>query len=92
VPQETLPSTFLRKYPDLDWSNRKASDDLHIRAALTKPRFPVLLDIALEFGLERLKGERAILVEDPGTDTARVEKTVNRILRNISRGYEQAGA
>jgi len=76
----------------LDWSNRKASDDLHIRAALMKPRFPVLLDIALEFGLERLKGEWAILVEDPGTDTARVEKTVNRILRNISRGYEQAGA
>ena len=82
--------TFWKKYPGLVWSNRQAGDDVRIRAALMKPRFPVLLDIAVTFGLERLEQEWAILRADPETDTQRVEPLVSPILTNIRRGYEQA--
>jgi len=57
-----------------------------------RPLFPVLLDIAAHFGLERLEQEWAILLSDSETDTRRVEPTVSRILSNIRRGYEQARA
>src|ERR1700730_4730489 len=59
---------FWKKYPGLVWSNRQAGDDVRIRAALMKPRFPVLLDIAVTFGLERLEQEWAILRGGPETD------------------------
>lgn len=47
-----------QKFPGLVWSNRNADDEVRIRAALTRARFPVLLELALVFGLERLKHER----------------------------------
>jgi len=39
----------------LVWSNPKASDDVLIIAALLRPNFHLLLDIAVHFGLDRLK-------------------------------------
>src|ERR1700730_9794490 len=60
--------TFWKKYPGLVWSNRQVGDDVRIRAALMKPSFPVLLDIAVTFGLERLEQEWAILRGGPETD------------------------
>jgi hypothetical protein len=83
---------FWKKYPGLVWSNRLADDEVHIRAALMKPRFSVLLDIATTFGLERLEREWSNLRADCGTDTRRVEPIVSPILANIRRGHEQACA
>ncbi len=39
----------------LVWSNPNASDDVLITAALLRPNFHLLLDIAVHFGLDRLK-------------------------------------
>jgi hypothetical protein len=83
---------FWKKHPGLVWSNRNAGDAVRIRAALLRPSFPVLLDIASHFSLKRLEEEWAILYADPETDTRRVEPTVVRILSNLRRGYEQARA
>lgn len=83
---------FWKKYPGLIWSNRNAGDAVRIRAALMRPLFPVLLDIAARFGLERLEHEWAILLADSETDARRVQPSVSHILVNIRRGYEQACA
>ena len=81
---------FWRKHPGIVWSNRQADDGVRIRLALMNPIFPILLDIAVEFGLERLEQEWALLQSDVETDTHRVERFVSPILHNIRRGYEQA--
>jgi hypothetical protein len=82
--------SFWDKHPGFIWSNRHADDAAHIRAALMRPFFPVLLDIAAHFGLDRLKHEWVVLCADPDTDTQRVEPIVSRILANLQRGYEQS--
>lgn len=46
---------FWRRHPGLVWSNPNAPDDAFISAALQKNRFLQLLDIAAEFGVERLR-------------------------------------
>ena len=46
---------FWDRHPGLVWSNREAPDDAFIGAALRQGRFLQLLDIAAEFGLDRLK-------------------------------------
>jgi len=46
---------FWDQHPGLVWSNRNAPDDAFISAALRKNRFLQLLDIAREFGPERLR-------------------------------------
>jgi hypothetical protein len=83
---------FWKRHPGFVWSNRQAGDGVRIRAALLRPIFPVLLEIAVEFGLERLEQEWAVLRGDEETDTDRVERFVAQILGNIRRGYEQACA
>jgi hypothetical protein len=83
---------FWSQFPGLVWSNPKAGDAVRIRAALLNPKFHVLLAIAVEFGCERLMEEWKILQADPLTDTSRAAPSVNRILKNILRGYQQAGA
>ena len=83
---------FWTQFPGLVWSNPKAGDAVRIRAALLNPKFHVLLAIAVEFGCERLMEEWKILQADPLTDTSRAAPSVNRILKNILRGYQQAGA
>lgn len=64
-------SEFWRAHPGLVWSNPQASDAVHIRAALVRPRFHLLLDIAMEFGLPRLRAEWNILQTD---DTPEVKR------------------
>ena len=81
---------FWENYPGLVWSNRHADDGVRIRAALMRPLFPTLLDIAVRFGLERLELEWSVLRADSETDTRRVEPIVSRILANLRRGYEQS--
>ena len=83
---------FWRKYPGLVWSNRDADDSVYIRAALLRPRFDRLLDIALEFGLERLQHEWALLKGEPSNEIERAKNSVERILRNIEAGFTSAAA
>jgi len=47
---------FWQRHPGLVWSNPGADDSVHIRAALLRPTFTRLLDVVLEFGLERVRG------------------------------------
>ena len=44
-------------HPGLLWSNPNAGEAGRIRAALLRPRFAQLLDITLEFGVERVRQE-----------------------------------
>src|SRR5437870_8263717 len=78
---------FWQKHPALVWSNPEADDTVHIRAALVRPRFNRLLDIALEFGLERLRQEWAELLKEDSIKTRQGRNVVERILTNIHRGF-----
>jgi hypothetical protein len=83
-------ASIWERHPGLIWSNRQADDAVRIRAALLKPNFPTLLDVAVTFGPDRLATEWTVLWNDPYTDTRRAAPAVERILTNIRRGYEQA--
>jgi hypothetical protein len=78
---------FWKKHSGVVWSNPEADDGVRIRIALHRPRFDRLLDIALEFGPERLRGEWEVLLEENSTDTQRARPSVERILRNIEKGF-----
>jgi hypothetical protein len=84
------PSCFWQKHPGLVWSNPAADDAVHIRAALLRPRFSRLLDIALEFGLERVRAEWAALRDAGLPEAAAAAKPVERILRHIEEGFQFA--
>lgn len=79
-----------KKHPGLVWSNRQADDTVRIRAALTRPRFELLLDVAEAFGLDRLRREWAILDAENTPETQRARPLVERILRNINEGFRRA--
>lgn len=81
---------FWKEHPGLVWSNPEAGDAVYIRAALMRPRFDMLLAIAVEFGLDRLRQEWGILCADPLVNTARVRSNVERCLRNIAIGFADA--
>lgn len=81
------PRELSRKYPGLVWSNPGADDGTYIRAALVNPRFATLLEMASEFGLDRLKAEWAALNEEPEREVIRARAIVERILRNIEMGF-----
>jgi hypothetical protein len=81
---------FWQKHRGLVWSNPEADDSVHIRAALLRPRFARLLDIALEFGLDRLRHEWAALQGDSTSDVQRARPSVERILTNIEKGFAVA--
>jgi len=85
-------SEFWSAYPEIAWSNRHASDTVCIRAALMRPRFECLLAIARQFGLEQLRAEWEILVDDELTDSDRAAPHVERSLRNIEIGFNNARA
>ena len=89
---ETIRSAFWERFPGLIWSNSKAGDSVRIRAALLRPRFETLLAIAIEFGLERVETEWAVLTSDPETDTRRAKPLVERIIGNIQKGFALAEA
>lgn len=79
-----------RKHPGLVWSNRKAEDAVRIRAALTRPGFGLLLDLALVFGLERLRREWEILKIDDSPEIRRSGPVVDRIFHHIEEGFRRA--
>lgn len=83
---------FWKKHPGLVWSNPAANDAVHIRAALLRPRFRQLLDIALEFGLDRLRREWAELESDTTPEVVRARRSVPRILAHLEEGFALAAA
>lgn len=83
---------FWEKYPWLCWSNPATDDSVRIRAALLRPRFSMLLDIAVEFGLDRLRDEWAVLQADDSREVNRARQPVKRIFGNIEKGIELAAS
>jgi transcriptional regulator with XRE-family HTH domain len=76
----------------LAWSNQNTSDVVLIRQALVNPRFQILLDAALEFGIEKLLKEWAQLTAAADSETTKARVTTERILGHIHDGYLQAAA
>lgn len=86
------PKAFRDAHRTLVWSNPNADDTTYIRKALLQPRFTVLLDAALSFGVPRLKAEWETLLADGSPEVRRATPVTQRVLRNIQHGYEQASA
>lgn len=86
------PNKFWQKHRGLVWSNPAADDSVHLQAALLRPRFSQLLDLAVEFGVARLRCEWAGLQSGDTRDTARARESVERILDHIERGFTIAAA
>ena len=74
---------FQDRHPGLVWSNSQAGESVLIRAALLRPRFRTLLDACVEFGLDRVRGEWAVLSREAAPE-------VTRILRHIAEGFADA--
>ncbi|MEW6306277.1 MAG: hypothetical protein AB1705_22650 [Verrucomicrobiota bacterium] len=85
-------SHFWRRHPGLVWSNPAADDSVYIRAALVRPRFGRLLDIAVEFGLERVRQEWQELMSEPTPEVLRARPIVERILNHVEEGFARAAA
>jgi hypothetical protein len=83
---------FWERHRGVVWSNPAANESVHIRAALVRPRFTLLLEIALEFGLERLRSEWTELQKDESREIARALPSVERILEHIEKGFTIAAA
>ena len=81
---------FWKRHPGLVWSNPEAPDSAYIRAALLRPRFGRLLDIALEFGVEQLRREWQVLLADPLVEAERARPAVERIISHIEQGFALA--
>ena len=82
---------FWQRYPGLVWSNSQANDSAYICAALLKPHFDIILDISIEFGLERVEAEWQTLLKDGESYYVnRAKELVERMLRNIRLGFEDA--
>ena len=85
---------FWDRHPGLVWSNRHALDDAFISAALRKNRFLQLLDIAKEFGPERLRQQwqRELAEGDlTGRLIARVEENLGIIEQAKAHADSAAG-
>lgn len=87
-----LNEAFWKRLPGLAWSNPAADDSIRIRAALLRPRFHRLLEIAAEFGVDRLREEWCALEAAPDDSTERARAAVTRILNNIENGFSHADA
>lgn len=68
------------------WSNSRAPDAAYIRAALLRPRFLQLLDVASEVGLARLRKEWSLLEKEDSPEARRCAATTRRILKNMAEG------
>ena len=89
---QPLHREFWRRHPGLIWSNPDADDSVRLRAALLQPRFGRLLDVALEFGLERLRREWEILYVENTPEARRALPAVQRILQHLEEGFRLAAA
>ncbi len=81
---------FWSRHPGLAWSNSKADDSVRIRAALMRPRFHRILDIANEFGLDCVQAEWDALLADEDAAVRRAKPIDRRILGTIGNAYAHA--
>lgn len=88
----TARNPFWQRHPGLVWSNPDADDSVYICAALLRPRFSRLLDIAVEFGLESVRQEWELLRAEATPEASRAAESVERILGNIQKGFALAAA
>ncbi len=72
------------------WSNANAPEQAYVRAALLRPRFHLILAIALELGLDRVTAEWDFLKAYGGDRTERVAGPVERMIGNIGEGFRHA--
>ena len=85
-------NSLWNKHRGLAWSNPAADDSVYIQAALLRPRFGRLLDIAVEFGVQRLQDEWVQLQSGEDRETARARESVERILAHIEKGFALAAS
>jgi len=83
---------FWQRHPGLVWSNPDADDTAFICAALLRPRFSQLLDVAIEFGLERVRAEWEALCAEDTPEARRAAPEVERILDHVGKGFALAAA
>jgi hypothetical protein len=83
---------FWNKHPGLVWSNPDANDSAYIRSGLVQPRFGRLIEIAVEFGLERVRQEWTVLRLEDTPEVARAAPAVERILNNIEKGFSRVAS
>ena len=75
----------------LAWSNRLASDEVLVRAAIKRGAFHLLLEAVLGHGFEFVEQQLAILQSDEDTALSdRALAEVRRKLVNIARGIAAA--
>jgi transcriptional regulator with XRE-family HTH domain len=86
------PMRFRQRYASLAWSNPNATDATLIRRALLRPGLQVLLDAALEFGVERLSQEWAALKAEDSAESRQAAPITERLLAHIALGHEHAQA
>lgn len=72
--------------PGLVWSNTKAPLEVHVRAALLRPRFLEILKIVSVIGLGRVKYEWTVLEREQSPEAQRASSYTKRILKNIELG------
>lgn len=100
VPKNTQPprqppaerQPFRDRYRALVWSNPDTDDSIYLRRALLQPTFQMLLDGAVEFGLPRLEQEWQLLDAEGSPEAQRAAARVQRMLKHLHDGYEQATA
>ena len=74
----------------LAWSNPAITDEVLIRKALLTERFSVILQACLDFGIDRVREQWAIISQEPELMSSRTCSLVGDILGNISTGFSQA--
>lgn len=89
-PVSRIAPSLWKRHPGLVWSNPDAEDEAYIHAALLKPRFSVLLDIAVTLGLETVKKQWLLLQKENPSEARRVTPSVERILSNLTEGRRRA--
>ena len=90
---DAAPSPFWKSQPGLVWSNPKASNSAHIRAALLRRVSTVAgYSLSLEFGIERVRQEWKVLENKGSSETARAHAVTERILLHIDEGFSRAAA
>ena len=87
------PDKIWKNFPELNWSNRMAPDDVWIACALSQPRLLTLIAIAKRFGIERLEKVWEKLKANGDEEEIRmVARTTERMLSNIKIGFGNAAS
>lgn len=74
----------------LVWSNQDVSDDVLIRKALVTGRFSLILQACLDYGIERVREQWDVVLQDPELTSPMIRSLTGDILDNIATGFSQA--